>query len=59
MRKIDEMHTHEPAFGQRKILKELRKQGFLVGRKLVRRLMQEMGLRTVYPNGAVSLKCSR
>ena len=54
MRKIDEMHTHEPAFGQRKILKELRKQGFLVGRKLVRRLMQEMGLRTVYPKENLS-----
>ena len=54
MRKIDEMHTREPAFGQRKILKELRKQGFLVGRKLVRRLMQEMGLRTVYPKENLS-----
>ena len=49
MKEIDAIHTKEPALGQRKILKQLRKDGYTVGRKLVRRLMQEMGLHTVYP----------
>ena len=49
MQKIDEIHTKEPALGQRKILKQLRKDGYTIGRKLVRRLMQEMGIHTVYP----------
>jgi putative transposase len=49
MKEIDVIHTKEPALGQRKILKRLRKAGYTIGRKLVRRLMQEMGLHTVYP----------
>ena len=49
MKEIDVIHTKEPALGQRKILKQLRKDGCTIGRKLVRRLMQEMGLHTVYP----------
>jgi putative transposase len=49
MKEIDVIHTKEPALGQRKILKQLRKDGYTIGRKLVRRLMQEMGLHTVYP----------
>ena len=42
MKRIDEIHTERPALGQRKILKRLRKEGYTIGRKLVRRLMQEM-----------------
>ncbi len=42
MQKIDEIHTKEPALGRRKILKQLRKDGYTVGRKLVRRLMQDV-----------------
>ena len=49
MKEIDVIHTKEPALGQRKILKQLRKDGYTIGRKLVRRLMQEIGLHTVYP----------
>ena len=49
MKEIDVIHTKEPALGQRKILKLLRQKGFQIGRKLVRRLMQEMGIHTVYP----------
>ena len=49
MKEIDVIHTKEPALGQRKILILLREKGFQIGRKLVRRLMQEMGIHTVYP----------
>ena len=42
MKEIDVIHTKEPALGQRKILKQLRKEGYTIGRKLVRRLMQDV-----------------
>jgi putative transposase len=54
MKRIDEIHTERPALGQRKILKRLRKEGYTIGRKLVRRLMQEMGIHTVYPKENLS-----
>ena len=54
MKKIDEIHTKEPALGQRKILKQLRKEGYEAGRKLVRRLMQEMVIHAVYPKENLS-----
>ena len=54
MGEIDRIHTLQPTLGQRKILKLLRDKGYRIGRKLVRRLMQEMGLKTVYPKENLS-----
>lgn len=54
MREIDVIHTQKPALGQRKIVRLLQNKGFVVGRKLVRRLMREMGLHTVYPKANLS-----
>ena len=61
MARIDHWHTQMPGIGTRKLVKQLKNEGFSVGRKLVRRLMGEMGnfRETIVPyllrNKAVSL----
>ena len=57
MREIDVIHPQKPALGQRKIVRLLQIIGFVAGCKLVRRLMQEIGLHTVYPKVNLS-KCN-
>lgn len=54
MATIDELHTEMPCIGQRKIKTLLNEQGFNVGRKLVRRLMHEMGITPIYPKPNLS-----
>lgn len=54
MARIDYWHTKLPGTGQRKLVAKLREEGYTVGRKLIRRYMQEMGLRTVYPKENLS-----
>lgn len=54
MAKIDEIHTQFPVFGQRKIRKILNDEGINIGRKLVRRYMQEMCICPVYPKPNLS-----
>jgi len=49
MRLIDEEYTRHPFYGARKIRDFLRKKGFDVNRKRVRRLMVMMGLESVAP----------
>jgi putative transposase len=44
MRLIDEQFMETPFYGSRQIAKLLRRLGFCVGRKRVRRLMRTMGL---------------
>ena len=46
---IDSLHNKYPAMGTRKLAVILRKEGFAVGRKLVRRYMAELGIRAIYP----------
>ena len=48
MRLIDERHLKAPYYGARQIARHLRREGYAVGRKRIRRLMQKMGLCTVY-----------
>lgn len=48
MRKIDEVHTVQPFFGSRQMARYLRRQGYLVNRKRIRRLMRLMGLEAIY-----------
>ena len=49
MRHIDDWHTKFPYFGSRKIAVKLCEEGYSVGRKTVRRLMQTMGIYAIYP----------
>ena len=48
MRVIDETYLAYPVFGSRQMTRWLRRQGYLVNRKRVRRLMQQMGLEAIY-----------
>lgn len=54
MARLDCWHTMLPAMGARKLAVKLREEGFLAGRKLVRRLMQEMGIYVIYPKPNLS-----
>ena len=51
---IDRIHTEHPYMGQRKIVKLLNKEGFQVGRKLVRSYMQQMGIHAISPKPNLS-----
>ena len=48
MRHIDELFLEAPFYGSRQIAKVLRRLGFCIGRKRVRRLMRKMGLQAIY-----------
>jgi putative transposase len=48
MRRIDELFLECPFFGSRQMVRALQREGRSIGRHRVRRLMQLMGLRTVY-----------
>lgn len=48
MRLIDEQHLVTPFYGARQMARHLRREGYVVGRKRIRRLMQKMGLCVVY-----------
>jgi putative transposase len=55
-RAIDKLHMQRPFYGSRRIWKELRSRGLVVGRGRVRRLMRCMGLAATYPKPRTSLK---
>ena len=48
MRLIDAQFLETPWYGSRQMARHLRRQGHVVGRKRVRRLMAKMGLAAVY-----------
>jgi putative transposase len=48
MRLIDEQFMNTPYYGARQMARYMRRQGYCVGRKRVRRLMQKMGLMAIY-----------
>ena len=48
MRLIDEQFLETPFYGARQMARHLRRQGYVVGRKRVRRLMAKMGLTAIY-----------
>lgn len=49
LRLIDEEYTRHPFFGSRRMVPFLRNRGFLVNRKRVQRLMQQLGLAGMAP----------
>jgi len=55
MNLIDEQYTKMPFYGVKKMTAWLRRQGFQVNSKRVRRLMRLMGLRAVYPGKRLSI----
>lgn len=55
MRLLDEQYTRTPFYGKRKMVVFLAEQGYAVDRKRVRRLMELMGLETIYPKPRLSL----
>ena len=49
MKRIDYWHTKQPYLGSRKLVIQLRKDGYTICRKTVRRLMNQMGIHAIYP----------
>jgi putative transposase len=56
MRLIDEQFLQTPFYGSRQMTRCLRRQGYCVGRKRVRRLMRQMGLVPIYQAPKTSQK---
>jgi putative transposase len=56
MRRIDEIYTKWPFYGARKMVAELRGEGYAVNRKRVRRLMRLMGIEAIYQKPNTSRK---
>lgn len=54
MRKIDELYLKHPCWGSRSMVRQLERQGILVNRKHVQRLMRLMGIEAVYPKPRTS-----
>ena len=54
MRRMDEQFLETPYYGSRQMVYHLRRQGYRVGRKRVRRLMAKMGLAAIYPKPRTS-----
>ena len=54
MRHLDEQYTRTPFFGVPKMTDALRKQGYTVNPKRVRRLLRQMGLEAIYPKPRLS-----
>lgn len=48
MAKIDELHLNRPYLGSRGIRRFLKRQGIIVNRKRIQRLMRKMGISSVY-----------
>jgi len=49
MRRLDELHLEHPVYGSRRLTVVLRREGQAVNRKWVARLLQVMGVETLYP----------
>jgi len=54
MNKIDEQYTRTPFYGVRKMTAWLRREGYPVNPKRIRRLMRKMALEAVYPKPNLS-----
>ena len=48
MRRIDELYVKYPFYGSRQMVRHLWREGVVIGRHRVRRLMRVMGLEAIY-----------
>ncbi|WP_419167033.1 IS3 family transposase [Candidatus Palauibacter sp.] len=48
MRRMDELHMDYPFYGSRQMMRHLRREGVVVGRHRIRRLMRLMGMEATY-----------
>ena len=55
--RIDVQYTRRPFYGVPRMTAHLRREGWSVNPKRVRRLMREMGLAAIYPKPRLSLSC--
>lgn len=55
MRQIDEVYLEHPTFGSRMMTQWLKRDGHVVNRKRIRRLMRRMGLEAIYPRPRTSV----
>jgi putative transposase len=55
MRRIDELHLEHPYYGARRLAKQLRREGFEVGRLHVKTLMFRMGIEALYRKPRTSI----
>ncbi len=53
-RRVDEIYTDYPFYGARRMVAQLKQEGYQVGRKKLRRIYQELGLEAVYPKPKLS-----
>ena len=56
MRMIDEQYLKCPWYGSRQMTRYLKRQGYCVGRKRIRRLMRQMGLTAICPGPHTSCR---
>ena len=54
MRRLDELHLEHPVYGSRRLTVLLQREGRLVNRKRVVRLLQLMGVEALYPKRSLS-----
>ena len=52
--RIDEISTHHPYYGYRKIAEQLHRDGYAINQKTVAQYMREMGLVAIYPGPNLS-----
>jgi putative transposase len=55
MRRLDELHLMAPFYGARKLAAQLRREGHVVGRRHVTRLMRRMGIEALYRRPRTSI----
>ena len=54
MRRLDELHLERPIYGGLRLAAQLRREGWAINGKRVRRLMALMGIAAIYPQKATS-----
>lgn len=52
--RIDELYTHYPFYGSRRIHRQLQREGEVVGENTVAKYMRQMGIRAIYPGPNLS-----
>ena len=54
MRRLDELHLAHPVYGSRRLTAWLQREGLVVNRKRVQRLLRLMGVEAIYPKRVLS-----